>query len=158
MLAPFLGVWELDPSRSVYEVGGAPRRATYVLEEVADEGSAALRLTMSWVSAEGESLSLALVTRVDGVARPIAPPPPATEAEEDAERPSSVRPPAPVDTLAFTLVDPRTLDSTAARGGEPRAHVRRTLSEDGRELHIAQTFTMDDGLQLVNESVYARSG
>ncbi len=168
MLAPFLGVWELDPVRSVYEVGGAPQRATYVLEEVAHECSTALRITMTWVSAEGESLSLALVAPVDGVARPITPPPPAsqspasqspaTEAHEGAERPSSVRPPAPIDTLAFALVDTRTLDSTAARGGEPRAHVRRTLSEDGRELHVVQTFTMDDGLQLVNESVYARSG
>lgn len=158
MLAAFLGIWELDPARSVYEVGGAPQRATYVLEEVEHEGASALRVAMAWVSAEGESLSLALVAPVDGVARPIAPPPAATEADEEEERPSSIRPPAPVDTLAFELVDARTLDSTAARGGEPRAHVRRTLSEDGRELHVVQTFTMDDGLQLVNESVYVRGG
>lgn len=161
-LDPFLGVWELDPSRSVYEVGGAPQRATYVLEAVDHEGTRALRVAMAWISAEGEPLSLALVTHVDGIARPIA-----TEAKaaptgdadatmEDDERPSSVRPPAPVDTLGFDLVDPRTLDSIAYRLGEPRAHVRRTLSEDGRELHVVQTFTMDDRLQLVNESWYVR--
>lgn len=161
-LDPFLGVWELDPSRSVYEVGGAPRRATYVLEAVDHEGTRALRVAMAWISAEGEPLSLALVTHVDGIARPIT-----TEAKptltgdadattEDDERPSSVRPPAPVDTLGFDLVDPRTLDSIAYRLGEPRAHVRRTLSEDGRELHVVQTFTMDDRLQLVNESWYVR--
>lgn len=157
MLAPFLGVWELDASRSVYEVGGAPQRATYVLEEVELEGAPALRIAMAWVSAEGEPLSLALAAPVDGVARPIHPPaPPAPPTEDGEEAPSSIRPPAPVDTLAIALIDERTLDSTAFRGEEPRAHVRRTLSEDGRELHIVQTFTMDDGLQLVNESWYLR--
>ncbi|MCB9621121.1 MAG: hypothetical protein H6724_16905 [Sandaracinus sp.] len=160
MIDPFLGVWQLDPARSVYEVGGAPQRATYVLETVEQDGVAALRIAMAWVSAEGESLSLALVAPVDGVARPIsAPTPPTAEApapDEEEERPSSIRPPAPVDTLAMSLVDTRTLDSTAFRGEEPRAHVRRTLSEDGRELHVVQTFTMDDGLQLVNESWYVR--
>jgi len=171
-LDPFLGVWELDPSRSVYEVGGAPQRATYVLEAVDHEGTRALRVAMAWISAEGQSLSLALVTHVDGIARPITTEAkPATTndagrddagdaATEDAaaeeERPSSIRPPAPVDTLGFDLVDPRTLDSIAYRLGEPRAHVRRTLSEDGRELHVVQTFTMDDRLQLVNESWYVR--
>lgn len=160
-LNPFLGVWELDPSRSVYEVGGAPQRATYVLEAVDHEGTRALRVAMAWISAEGEPLSLALVTHVDGIARPItteAKPAPTGDADatEDDERPSSVRPPAPVDTLGFDLVDPRTLDSIAYRLGEPRAHVRRTLSEDGRELHVVQTFTMDDRLQLVNESWYVR--
>jgi hypothetical protein len=177
-LDPFLGVWELDPSRSVYEVGGAPQRATYVLEAVDHEGTRALRVAMAWISAEGQSLSLALVTHVDGIARPITTEakPAATRtdatrddaarddattdatdaATEDDERPSSIRPPAPVDTLGFDLVDSRTLDSIAYRLGEPRAHVRRTLSEDGRELHVVQTFTMDDRLQLVNESWYVR--
>ncbi|MCB9635140.1 MAG: hypothetical protein H6721_23695 [Sandaracinus sp.] len=159
MIDPFLGVWQLDPSRSVYEVGGAPQRATYVLETVEQDGVTALRVAMAWVSAEGESLSLALVAPVDGVARPISaptPPPSAEATPEEDERPSSIRPPAPVDTLAMSLVDARTLDSTAFRGEETRAHVRRTLSEDGRELHVVQTFTMDDGLQLVNESWYVR--
>jgi len=167
-LDPFLGVWELDPSRSAYEVGGAPQRATYVLEAVDHEGTRALRVAMAWISAEGQPLSLALVTHVDGIARPITtearPAAPTTSdatdvsdaAAEDDERPSSVRPPAPVDTLGFDLVDPRTLDSIAYRLGEPRAHVRRILSEDGRELHVVQTFTMDDRLQLVNESWYVR--
>ena len=167
-LDPFLGVWELDPTRSTYEVGGAPQRATYVLEAVDHEGTRALRVAMAWISAEGQPLSLALVTHVDGIARPITtearPAAPTTSdatdvsdaAAEDDERPSSVRPPAPVDTLGFDLVDPRTLDSIAYRLGEPRAHVRRTLSEDGRELHVVQTFTMDDRLQLVNESWYVR--
>lgn len=154
-LARFLGVWELDPSRSVYEVGGAPQKATYVLESVEQEGLPALRISMAWVSAEGESLSLAIVAPVDGIARPlVAPTRPAGENEE--ERPSSVRPPAPIDTLGFDLIDARTLDSLAYRGQEPRAHVRRVVSDDGRELHIVQTFTMDDRLQLVNESWYVR--
>lgn len=154
-LARFLGVWELDASRCVYEVGGAPQKATYVLESVEHEGASALRIAMAWVSAEGESLSLTLVAPVDGIARPlVAPTRPSDTTEE--ERPSSVRPPAPVDTLGFDLIDERTLDSMAYRGQEPRAHVRRVVSEDGRELHIVQTFTMDDRLQLVNESWYVR--
>lgn len=153
-LARFLGVWELDASRCVYEVGGAPQKATYVLESVEHEGATALRIAMAWVSAEGESLSLTLVAPVDGIARPLVAPTRPSDTTE--ERPSSVRPPAPVDTLGFDLIDERTLDSMAYRGQEPRAHVRRVVSEDGRELHIVQTFTMDDRLQLVNESWYVR--
>ncbi|MBX3252271.1 MAG: hypothetical protein KF901_34175 [Myxococcales bacterium] len=134
--AGFLGTWTYDPTRAVYEVGGAPLAATYRVEAGERDGAPVLRFAMDWTSAEGEALSLSLEAPPDGLAHPLDGP--------------------NVDALVLRCVDARTLETDALHAGIVRAHVRRTLSADGRELHIVQQFTTDEELLLVNESYYTR--
>ncbi|RIK40643.1 MAG: hypothetical protein DCC57_19415 [Chloroflexi bacterium] len=51
--AGFLGVWELDPSQSVYELGEPPARGRYVLSY---DGTY-LHFDMDWTTAGGQEMA-----------------------------------------------------------------------------------------------------
>ena len=60
---PFIGVWKVNPEKSVYEAGRAPRSFTRSYE---DRGGGTILLTVEGVSASGAASRLFLVYKRDG--------------------------------------------------------------------------------------------
>ena len=61
------------------------------------------------------------------------------------------------DTLATTLVNAHTLDTTIKKNRRVLAHARRVLSADGQTMTITQSGINDKGTWFNNTSVYMRT-
>jgi len=131
---PFCGTWQLDPAECQYEMGAPPRSATYRIEA---EGQA-LKMTIDWVSADGQSATIVYRGIPDGHEHP------------------SLDNPDVADTLIMKRLDPSTLDTISSKSGQVLGHARRTLSPDGRTMKIVQSTTTDEGIVLRNTSVYIK--
>ena len=129
----FCGTWRLRADQSRYEQGKPPREGVYWIERDGDW----LLFSARWVSADGRRLEMSFAGRPDGQPHPY----------ED---------PAVADTVTTTLVDARTLDTTADKDGRVAAHGRRVLSPDGRVMTVTQSGTAPDGTPFANVSIYDR--
>lgn len=132
-LAPFLGVWRLDPPESRYELGAPPRDGAYTLAY--DRGQ--LHFDIEWTGADGKVLRQAIAATVDGQEHPYSAP--------------------GVDAICYTLVAAVTLDSTASSGGRVVAHARRVLLDAGAGMEIVQSGQRPDGSAFANRSLYRRA-
>lgn len=135
-LASFLGVWELDPSQSVYELGEPPTRGRYALRY---DGTH-LHFDMDWTTAAGQEMATTVNAIPDGQDHPYA------------DNPTFA------DTINYTLVDSHTLDSTAKLRDKITGYARRVLAPDGQTMIITQSGRGPDGRGYANRAVYRRAG
>lgn len=129
-LQPFLGHWELDPAQSVYQFGLPPATGVYLVSYDGER----LHFDIQWMTADGRAMQTIVEAIPDGQDHPYDAP--------------------GVDSVNYTLVDSRTLDSTAKKSRVVVAYARRTLSPDGRTMFIRQQGQTPDGSAFSNDSVY----
>lgn len=133
-LEGFLGVWELDPTQSDYELGEPPARGRY---GITYDGTR-LHFSIDWTTATGQEMATTVDALPDGQDHPYA------------------DNPAFADTINYTLVDAHTLDSTAKLRGQVVGYARRVLAADGQSMTITQSGRGPDGRTFSNRSVYRR--
>ncbi len=129
----FVGLWELDPSQSNYQVGDAPKSGTYRISK--HEGG--YLITMAWTDAQGRNREMAYEGTPDGIQYPLE---------------NSII----ADGMSMTRVDEYTLDSATYKGRDQIAHARRELSEDGNVMTVTQSGKTPDGKDFANIAVYNR--
>lgn len=127
-MSPYLGTWELDPSRSQYERGEPPPRGIYRISR-SDRG---LRFDVEWTDQEDEprtlsfDLSFRETTNVDG---------------------------AMVD---MRLDDADGLVTEVSAGAAVVARATRVLEDDGAVLAVTQSGPDPAGGTFANRSWYRR--
>jgi hypothetical protein len=131
--ALFLGVWELDPTASDYEVGDAPTRASYRVEGNDQQLDFHVEYDLG-----GVAMSFTYVTHPDGL----------HHAYHDVN--------GVIDELKTTLLDERTLETTSWREGTEIAHAVRIISADGDSMKIVQNGRTAEGEAFTNLSVYRK--
>jgi hypothetical protein len=132
-IEPFLGVWDLDPTQSRYELGTPPQRGMYQLIPEGDT----IAVVMDWTDAAGKDFHMIYYMTPDGLDHPYADSP-------------------AVDAIATKLVDARTLDTLSKKEGSIVASGRRELSEDGQTMLVTQGGTTPDGKSFENIAVYRK--
>ena len=136
-LAGFLGVWELDPAQSLYELGQPPEQGTYDLQAVPD-AVGAVDVQMRWRTAKGAPGQMGYQFVADGLSHPM-------------DNPA-------VDATTTALLDDHTLVTAAYKAGRLMSYGTRELLPDQRTLYINQIAFGADGTWFNNRSVYVRQG
>lgn len=131
-LEPFLGTWRLDPHESRYEFGQPPLDGAYTISGDAER----LHFDIEWTAPSGKPQR----QTVDAV--------------PDGQEHSYTGP--GVDSICYTLVNARTLDSTASKLGQVVAHARRVLQVGGAQMEIVQSGLLPSGDSFANRSLYRR--
>jgi hypothetical protein len=132
-VAPFLGVWALDPAESRYEVGDPPNRAVYIIE--GDDERLAFHVDYDL---GGLEMTITYITPPDGV-------------PHDYDDVNGI-----VDRLITTVIDERSLETTSWSDGSEIAHAIREVDEAGSAMTIRQSGTSGDGKRFCNVSVYRK--
>ena len=134
---PFIGVWKVNPEKSVYEAGRAPRSFVRTYE---DRGGGTILLTVESISAAGAASRLFLVYKRDGKPYP-----------ESTTGARAVR------MVAVRAVDNFT-EEVAAAGTTPAGDGGNTLnvSRDRKTLTQTMKGVAPDGRPYTNTIVYDR--
>lgn len=133
MLEGFLGIWTLNPARSKYELGQPPQAGTYILEPDGD----GLKVSMKWVDANNNEHSQVYRGIPDGKHYPYT------------ENPA-------VDAMTMTLIDAKTLDTSALKEGQIVSYARRVLSDDGATMTITMSGKTPQGTEYTNLAIYEK--
>jgi hypothetical protein len=134
---PFIGVWKLNPDKSIYELGQPPQSFTRTYE---DRGGGVILLTVEGFNAQGLVSKVQLVYKRDGREYP--------EASTGARALRHVRVRAIdrlTEELSFTL-DGRPLETLNTI----------TVSKDGRTLTQRVTGVTAQGQRYTNTVIYDR--
>ncbi|MEP7293993.1 MAG: hypothetical protein ABI835_19560 [Chloroflexota bacterium] len=131
----FVGLWELDPAQSDYQVGTPPQTGLYRIAP--DAKGTGYMISMNWTDAQGRESYAAYTALPDGV--------------QYAYENSDV-----ADFISMTRLDEYTLDSAIIKGGRRIAYSLRELSDDGQAMTITQSGFAPDGTPFDNRSVYVR--
>lgn len=138
-IEPFLGIWELDPDASDYELGVPPQSGTYQLVIKAQAEAGQVAVAMDWTDATGKDFHMVYFMTPDGQDHPYADSP-------------------AVDVVATTLLDARTLDTVSKKDGQMVARGLRELSKDGKMMRITQGGKTPDGKSFKNVAIYLKRG
>ena len=130
----FTGTWIMDTSENQYEQGNPPQSGRYVIS-ANDDGS--YHFHVDWETVDGQAMHTEFDGMPDGVHYPY-------------------ENPLVADSVSFTRVDDRTLDSETIRAGQVIAHARRVLAADGQTMEVFQSGPLPDGGEFTNRSLYRR--
>ncbi len=103
------GTWKMNPAKSKYSPGPAPKSVTVKIDSDADN----VKLTSDGIDAAGNPTHVEFTAKYDGKDYPIAGVPNA-------------------DTIALKRVDASTIHSTSKKAGEVVMTVRSVVSKDGK--------------------------
>lgn len=129
----FFGVWTLNREQSQYQLGQPPLHGLYTIEPDGD----ALKVTMAWTAADGQSHEQVYYGVPDGKNYPYT------------DNPA-------VDTIVMTLVDAHTLDTAALKDGKAISYARRLLSEDGQTMTVTMSGVLPQGGEYTNIAIYEK--
>jgi hypothetical protein len=130
---PAVGTWKLNPAKSTFSPGPAPKSQTrtYV------EGPKGVTLTIKTTAADGKESVSTLTFKYDGKPYPVTGNP-------------------DFDRVSVTRSGPLTVHSTQTKGGATVGSGVRTVSKDGKTLTFKQRGTHADGVKYDDVSVYDR--
>jgi hypothetical protein len=130
---PAVGTWKLNPAKSTFSPGPAPKSQTrtYV------EGSQGIKLTIKTTAADGKESVATLAFKEDGKPYPVSGNP-------------------DFDMLSVTRAGPATVHSTQTKAGATVGSGVRSVSKDGKTLTFKQKGTHADGVKYDDVSVYDR--
>lgn len=136
-IEPFLGVWELDPDASQYELGAPPQRGTYqlVVDPQSEPGQVAV--VMDWTDATGKDFHMIYFMTPDG------------QDHAYADSPA-------VDAVMTTLLDAKTLETISKKDRQMVARGLRELSDDGKMMRVTQGGKTPDGVSFKNVAIYLK--
>jgi hypothetical protein len=117
-----VGTWKLNPARSKYNPGPAPKTMTVVYALTGES----LKITVDLVPATGAAQKWETTAGFDGKPHPITGHPTA-------------------DTITLARINDTTGESTFMKGGKVTAVSRRVLSADGKTLTISTKGKTEDG-------------
>jgi hypothetical protein len=103
------GTWKMDPAKSTYSPGPAPKSVTVEIESDADN----IKLSSDGIDAAGNPTHLEYTAKYDGKDYPITGAPNA-------------------DTISLTRIDARTTESISKKAGQVVMTVRSVISKDGK--------------------------
>ncbi|AYQ40873.1 hypothetical protein BLA9940_03222 [Burkholderia aenigmatica] len=131
---PFLGVWALEPGRSVYAFGMPPLDGTYT---VALDDDGWLDITSRWRTAAGRTREIHFAGKLGGGRFPYS----STGA---------------ADELGFEFEPPGLLRSSAFKNNEKVHWAERRLDGSGVWMTISVFGRFSDGRVYQNQDVYRR--
>jgi uncharacterized protein GlcG (DUF336 family) len=123
---PVVGAWTLNPAKSSFIPGPAPKAETR-LYEAQGEG---IKVTVKTVEADGHSTTVLISANYDGKDYPV------TGASA-------------YDAIALKRISERIAEATLTHAGKVVATARREVSDDGRTLTITY-----EGQQVKNKALY----
>lgn len=128
------GTWKMDPAKSKYSPGPAPKSVTLKIVSDADN----IKLTSDGIDAAGNPTHVEFTAKYDGKDYPITGVPNG-------------------DTIAVSRIDENTVESSVKKGGEVVMTVRSVVSKDGKTR--TQTFRGKDaqGKEVNNVVVYRKT-
>jgi hypothetical protein len=130
---PIIGTWKLDPGKSSFKPGPAPKSATVVVEP---EGKA-IKVSVDAVNADGSPMKWGFTTMRDGKDVPVAGNP-------------------AFDTAASTKAGPNAGATDYKKGGKTVMTSKYSLSADGKTMTLTGTGTDSKGQPVHNVSVYTK--
>jgi hypothetical protein len=117
------GTWKLDPAKSKFSPGPAPKSMTITYTPVGADG---MKIVADVVPAEGAAQHWEMTAHYDGKENPVT-------GNPDA------------DTISLKRINDRTGESTMKKDGKVMAVNTRTLSADGKTLTIVSKGTNAQG-------------
>lgn len=132
-IEPFLGMWELDPAQSQYELGAPPAHGQYQLIQENEQ----IAVVMDWRDAADKDFHMVYYMTPDGSDHPYADSP-------------------AVDAIQTTLLDARTLETISKKDGSIVATGLRELSEKGDTMRVVQSGKTPNGNSFRNVAIYRR--
>jgi hypothetical protein len=133
---PVLGTWKMNPAKSKFNPGPAPRSVvrTYV---AAGDG---VKVTVEGLDALDTRNKYEYTAKYDGNDYPI----------------TGTAVPGGGDSIALTRIDALTVNEVLKKGGKPIYTATRTVSKDGKLLTFMSSGTNTSGKQTNNVTVYER--
>jgi hypothetical protein len=128
-----VGTWKLNPSKSHYSPGPAPKSQTLKIEAWGDDG---VKYAADGVGADGKPTHTEFQAKYDGKDYPFKGNPEA-------------------DLLSYKRIDANTLEATTTLKGKTTA-VKVVVSADGKTRTVTQTGTNAQGQALNISSVYEK--
>lgn len=130
---PVLGTWKMNPSKSTFSPGPAPKSQTRIYAETPQ----GMTLTVKTMAADGKESTSTLTFKDDGKPYPVSGNP-------------------DFDSVSVTRVDASTVNSTQTRAGETVGTGVRSVSKDGKTLTFTQKGTHATGGKYDDVSVFDR--
>ena len=125
------GTWKMNPAKSKYSPGPAPKSVTVKIESDADN----IKLSSDGIDAAGNPTHVEFTAKYDGQDYPITGVPNA-------------------DTIALKRIDASTTESTAKKAGQVVMTVRSVVSKDGKTRTSTFKGTDAQGQDVNNVVVY----
>ena len=130
---PAVGTWKLDPAKSKYTPGPAPKSGTVTYEETAG----GIRRTGTAIDPNGKATSFEYTAKLDGADYPV----------KGSET---------FDAIAIKKVNDNSAQATLKKGGKVVSTAQRVVSKDGKTLTITISGTDPQGRKMKNVSVYQK--
>jgi hypothetical protein len=132
---PVVGTWKLDPAKSSYKPGPAPKSATVVVESVGK--AKGLKVAVDAVNADGSPLKWGFTTERDGKEVPVTGNP-------------------MYDTATSTQASPTTGTTVYKKDGKVVVTSKLAVSSDGKTMTLTGTGTDAKGQAIHNVAVYTK--
>ncbi|HEV7611099.1 MAG TPA: hypothetical protein VGO37_04435 [Steroidobacteraceae bacterium] len=130
---PAVGTWKLNPAKSTFSPGPAPKSQTRIYVE----GAQGITLTIKTTAADGKQSVTTLTFKDDGKLYPVSGNP-------------------DFDMVSVAKSGPLTVHSTQTKAGATVGSGIRSVSKDGKTLTFKQKGTHADGVKYDDVSVYDR--
>ena len=129
-----VGTWKLNPSKSHYSPGPAPKSQTLTIEAWGEDG---VKYVSDGVGADGKPTHAEFQAKYDGKGYPF-------KGNPDA------------DVLSYKRIDANTLEATTTLKGKNTTAITVVVSSDGKTRTVTQTGTNAQGQALNISSVYEK--
>ena len=131
---PFLGSWKMDPAKSKFDPGPAPKSETRVYEATSDGST---KVKVQTTTATGTAATRTATYKDDGKSYPV-------------------QGSANYDSIAVTRVSASEAKTTLMRGSKTIGELIGVVSKDGKVLTMTYTFTTSSGVKEHDVFVYDR--
>jgi hypothetical protein len=129
-----VGTWKLNPSKSQYSPGPAPKSQTLTIEAWGDDG---VKYTSDGVGGDSKPTHTEFQAKYDGKGYPF-------KGNPDA------------DALSYKRIDANTLEATTTLKGKNTTAITVVVSSDGKTRTVTQTGTNAQGQATKISSVYEK--
>jgi hypothetical protein len=131
---PFLGTWKMDPAKSKFEPGPAPKSESRVYESTSDGST---KVIVQTTTATGAAATRTSTYKYDGKSYPV-------------------QGSANYDSIALMRVSASQVKTTLMRGGKSIGEIDSVVSKDGKVGTMTYTFTTPSGVKEHDVIVYDR--
>ena len=129
-----VGTWKLNPSKSNYSPGPAPKSQTLMIQPWGDDG---VKYVSDSIGADGKPTHAEFQAKYDGKGYPF-------KGNPDA------------DLLSYKRIDANNLEATTTLKGKNTTAITVMVSSDGKTRTVTQTGTNAQGQAFNSSSVYEK--